>query len=329
MLSQDAAVLTSAPLRAAAIALLLIPCLRHGSGSAAEAPQEESASAPVPAPADPGSPRAPSPKLQDALRLVDTELSATQSGRRLLVQTAEFPVLERARTGMGPVRFVFEDKPGLLVDSEIAPKLTALEFELFFVRERRRALIRSPFPLMEEEQALHQAAIEYAVEKAALSPEFSKSLRGACEEARRFLRARAGVDAAAVRAGLPPLPRWREPRTPLDFLARHLVLYSEDPYAFYGAVEDALEHPPETVRLQEVEDLLSLYGAVLDGLKWRAEGRYCMAGERLYSGRVCRAARALRDRDGLARLKEGLGPFQSAQREELRAKVNRWFREEK
>ncbi len=321
--------MTSARLRVAALSLLLIPGLWRGPGSAAESPREESASAPAPAPADPGSPRTPSPKLQDALRLVDEELSATPSGRRLLVQTAELPVLERARTGLGPVRFISEDRPGLLVDSEIAPKLTALEFELFFVRERRRALIRSPFPLMEEEQALHQAAIEYAVEKAALSPEFSKSLRGACEEARRFLRARSSVDAAALRAGLPPLPRWREPRTPLDFLARHLVLYSEDPYAFYGAVEDFLEHPPETVRLQEIEDILSLHGAGLDGVKWRAEGRYCLAGERLYPGRVCRAARALRDREGLARLKEGLGPFQSAQREELRAKVNRWFREEK
>ena len=329
MLSQDAAVLTSAPRLATALTVLLIFCLSRAPSSAAESPRGESASAPSPAPAEPGSPRAPSPKLQEALRHVEEELSATQSGRRLFVQTAELPVLERARTGLGPVRYRSQDKPGLLVDSEAAAKLTALEFELFFVRERRRALIRSPFPLMEEEQALHQAALEYAVEKAALSLEFSRRLREACEDARRFLRARSSVDAAALRAGLPPLPRWREPKSPLDFLARHLVLYSEDPYAFYGAVEDFLELPVETVRLQEVEDLLSLHGAGLDALRWRAEGRYCLAGARLYPGRVCRAAQALKDREGLARLKEGLGPFQSVQREELRAKVNRWFREEK
>lgn len=305
-------------------ALLFLPWLCAWSPAAGPAGAQEH-----PAPAEPGPAREPSSKLEEALRHVEAELSATESGRKLLVQTADVPVFERARTGLGPVRYRPGEKPDLLVDSESAPTLTGLEFELFFVRERRRALIRSPFLLIEEEQALHQAALEYAVEKAALSPDFSRTLRGACEEARRFLRARTAVDASAERAGLPPLPHWREPKSSLKSLARHLVLYSEDPYAFYAAVEDAMEQPAGTVRLQEVEDFLALHGARLDALRWRAEGRYCLAGERLYPGRVCRAAQALRDREGLARLKEGLGPFQSVQREELRAKVNRWFREEK
>jgi len=285
-------------------------------------------------PASPGTigvPRRVSRELREALRQTELEMARVEAGRRLLAETAEVPVVERRLSGLSeaeveksPVRFSRQGGE-IVVDSELAPALTSEEYELLFVRERRRAGIRSPIPTVDEEAAAHQEALAYAVEKAALDPAFSKKLRAAYEEGGRIYRSRAALVDAARRQGLAPPPPWRAPKGALSLLGQELYLFSEEPWRFYAGVEDGLGFSSETVRLDEVADLLDLRGLEFERVEWRAGGRFGQLGDRLYPGRVVRAALLLRG-EGLPRLLERLGPYRSVQREELRKRANAWIR---
>lgn len=273
--------------------------------------------------------------LRKALRHLEAELSKTETGRRLLAETRDVPVVERRRRGLGedfsfgvPVRY--SDREGVLfVDADLAPLMTSLDFETYFVRERRRALIRAGIPIFEDEMAAHQEEAAYAVEKAAVDADFSKELRRTYGRAEELFRSRRSLEDAARGQGLRAAPPWRPPKDPLARLAQEIYLFSEDPYMFYAGIEEGLEYSSETIRLDEAADFLELHGAGLGRLEWRARGRYCLAGGRLYPGAVARAALALKDREGLLVLRERLGPFMSVGREELRSKANRWIRERK
>ncbi|MFA6030328.1 MAG: hypothetical protein WC969_10780 [Elusimicrobiota bacterium] len=304
-----------------ALLLLALPAF---AGEDAPAPY---AAADAPAAVRPDEPL--SAPLREALRHVDAELQRTETGRRLLAETGDVLFVERRRTGLGAVRYVESPRREFLVDAERAPELEALDFEILFVRERRRAAARCPVPLLEDELAAHQESVAYVVEKASVDPAFSRKLRAAYERAERIFRSRRADAAAALKAGAGALPPWRAPREALALAGAELFLFSEDPYRLYAALEDALPWPAETVRLTELEDFLAQHSARLDALDWRSDGRYALVDGRPYPGRVARAALVVRGREGLARLKEGLGPFESVLRENLRLKANRWIREGK
>lgn len=309
---------------APALLTVLLVALPVLAGEDASAPY---AGAVAPAAVRPDEPV--SAPLQEALRHVDAELQRTETGRRLLAETAEVPIVERRRTGLGAVRYLESPYRELLVDAERTPELESFDFEVLLVRERRRAAARCPVPLMEDEFAAHQEAVAYAVEKAAADPAFSKKLRASYERAERIFRSRRDEAAAALKAGAGALPSWRAPKEALALVGAELFLFSEDPYRLYAALEDALPWTAETVRLTEIEDFLAQHSARLDALDWRSDGRYALVDGRPYPGRVARAALVVRGREGLARIKEGLGPFESVLREELRLKANRWIREGK
>lgn len=285
-------------------------------------------------PSEPGTvgvPHRVSRELREALRQTDLELSRAETGRRLLAETAEVPVVEKPRAGLreseveaSPVRFSRQEGV-IVVDSELAPSLSADEYELLFVRERRRAGIRSPVPTVDEEAAAHQEALAYAVEKAALDPAFSRRLRAAYEEGGKVTRSREALAETARRQGLPPPSPWRPPRAPLALLGHELYLFTEEPWRFYAGVEDGLGFSSETVRLDEVQDLLDLRGAGLERVEWRAGGRFGQLEGRLYPGRLVRAALFLRG-ENLPRLLERLGPFRSVQRADLLKRANAWVR---
>jgi len=294
---------------------------------------EAADSQPAPAALRPAQP--PSQALQQALESLEAALSRTETGRRLLAETSDVPVVQRHGKGFGddvhpgiPIRYQ-DAQRAIVVDVDAAAALTGLDFEAFFVRERRRAIVRAGIPLVEDEMAAHQEEVAFAVEKAEADADFSKRLRGAYEEAEKIFRSRGALEEASRSRGLRPLPPWRAPKDALALWAQEVFLYSEDPYLFYSAIEDGIEFSSDAVRLDEVSDFLESHPARPAGIEWRARGRYGVVGGRLYPGRVLRAALALGGREGILQLRERLGPFMSVQREELHAEVNRWIRGKK
>jgi hypothetical protein len=260
--------------------------------------------------------------LKESLAQVARAMSATETGRRLLAVTSEMPVRELARQPGAPVRFALSPEPGLIVDSERAQALTTLDFEALFVRARTLAAARIPVDLADAELLAHQTVLEYALDKAAVDPAFLASLRRATAKARERVESRRKLAERAP--DLFPGPR---PEGTLARIAFDLFVFSEDPYLFYEAVLGSAEPSSERVALSELEDFLALHGGRLDAVRFVARGRLALAGDGVYPGRVARAALAVRDAEGLSRLREGLGLFRSTGREALTRRINRWIRE--
>jgi len=82
----------------------------------------------------------------------------------------------------------------------------------------------------------------------------------------------------------------------------------------------------DAVTLTELEDFIERYSGRLDRGSFSGAGRYALMEQRAYPGRVLRAARIVGDREGLARIRERVGPFRSVGRDALRRDVNRWLR---
>lgn len=267
--------------------------------------------------------------LEKALRHVQREIGATEFGRRLLASTGEIPVAERARRAGLPIEFVPGERPAFAVDRRRAKRLTEWEFEAYFIRARAEAASRITLPLVEAEMSYQQAILQYALEKAALRPRFAKRLRRGVRVARaelerrrehRRLAEKRGVDGDILFPGA-------RPDNLFERLAFDLFVFSEDPYAFYGAVADTAELPPGAVTLSEVEDFIERYGDRLDQVRIRGLGRYAIVDGRAYPARVARAAKRVRDRDGLRRLREGLALFHTVAQRELIPQVNKFLRE--
>ncbi|MFH1725228.1 MAG: hypothetical protein ABII00_11495 [Elusimicrobiota bacterium] len=268
-----------------------------------------------------------SKRMRDALSSIARELSATESGRRLLALTGETPVVERARQPGAAVRYC-RDENLFVVDPGRSAGLTRLDFEALFVRERWKAAARLPIDLIDAEMAARQAVLEYALQKAAVRPDFARRLRMATVRERERLEERRKMDDWAKRGGKgdPLLFPGPPPKGTLSRIAFDLYLFSEDPYVFYAAAVESPGPPPGAVTFSEVGDFLELHAPRLDRIQFRAGGRYALVEGRPYPGRVARAARVVRDREGLSRLTEGLGLFRTVAQRELSKEVNAWLR---
>lgn len=267
--------------------------------------------------------------LKSALRLVRREARAVPLGRHLWALTADLPLMETERREGLPVAFLRGAVPALAVDKLRAPSLSAEDFELLFVRARWLAASGISIELADAEMAARQAVLEYVLQKARAKPSFAKALLASTRRAQAEMEARrklyAQVDPLSPKARLLfPGPR---PEGEVAGAGFDLYLFSEDPYLFYESCLDSPALSAEAVRLDEVEDFLSLRGGDLDRLSFPAGGRFALAEGRLYPGRVARAAQRVRDGEGLQRLREGLGLFRTAGRDALMKRVNQWVRE--
>ncbi|MFA6092229.1 MAG: hypothetical protein WCU88_01590 [Elusimicrobiota bacterium] len=269
----------------------------------------------------------PSPRLQDALRQTAAELVKTETGRRLLAQTEELPVLERRGRDIPVVRYVAAPSPRLLVDAKAAAALTLFDFEAAFILERRRASAQCSAALFEDDFAAHQELLAYAMEKAEADGAFAKELRAAYRREEAIFLARDRIAESSRKLDGEPLADRPVPKNALAAAALELYLFSEDPYLLYSTLEHSLRWSSETVHLTDLEDFLSNHAGRLQDMSWKAEGRVCLAQGRPYPGALCRAARVVADREGLSRVQEGIGPYDSILQDRLRVKVNRWIRE--
>ncbi len=269
--------------------------------------------------------------LRKTLRAVKREYWVTEFGRHLLSLTEHLPVRERGPHRGAMVRYVPGEPSVLVVDPRQAAGADTLDFEVGFILAREQALLRPPVPLVDAELAAQQAVLEYALQKAAARPEFSKALRAATRAGERLVRERKKRydfiedrenDGRLIFPG-------RRPEGALERLGFDLYLFSEDPYLFYAAVAESADLSVDAVTLTELEDFIERHGAHLDRGVFQALGRYALVERRVYPGRILRAARVVRDRDGLARIRERLGPFRGAGREKLLEGVNRWIRKGK
>lgn len=268
--------------------------------------------------------------LRKALNRVRREYWHTESGRRLLALTGDIPVMERGPFRGPFARYVGGESPAFWVDSTRAGDVTQLEFEVAFILIRQEALLDMPVPLIDAELAAHQAVLQYALEKAETQADFARRLRGATSAGRRLVRSRRKKrDFAEDRTtdGRTLFPGKR-PKDVLDRLGFDIYLFSEDPYLFYAAVADSAWLSGDAVTLTELEDFIDQHGKHLDRGSYRALERTAIIERRVYPGRVLRAARIVRDRDGIARIRERLGLFGDIGQKELLQKVNRWLREE-
>lgn len=255
----------------------------------------------------------------------------TEFGRHLLALTEEIPIREGVPGREALVEFKGGASPHFVVDARKAESATQLEFEVSFVLARMAALLEAPVPFVDAEEAAAQAVLRYAMEKAAVSPEFSKRLQKAVRAGERLAIARKqkrdfadrySVDSAVLFPG-------RRPKNAYDRLGYDIYLFSEDPYLFYESVVSSSQLSMEAVTLTELEDIIGRHGDHLGRGVFRALGRYALIESRVYPGRVLRAARIVKDQDGLARIRERLGLFRSSDQAEVLKAINMWIQEGK
>jgi hypothetical protein len=267
--------------------------------------------------------------LLAALSVVKRELEATPSGRQLYAFTHEVPIVERDAMAGPAVQYRGGEKPALLVDRHRAPKLSAFTFEALFVAARFKAAARLPLALFDTEFAAEQRVLRYALEKAAVRPEFRQSLRRAVRTIEKELGSRRDLRAWAKKGGGSGerIFPGRRPKPILARVAYDIYVFSEDPYAFYLAVRQSTRFAEETVGLTELSEFVERYAGTLARVQYRAGGAFAVVGDAVYPGRIARAAAQIKTRDGLDRLREGLGPFRSAGTEDLLPRVNKFIRE--
>lgn len=266
------------------------------------------------------------PALKAALAETARELRKTETGRRLLALTEGLRVVERPRR-LGPaVAYEGGEAPALLVDSDRAPALSALEFELLSVRERWRASAALPAPVLDGEWASRQAVLEHALEKADSDPAFAAAFRAATSKVRATLEdRRAQADWARRNGGtgeatFPGTP----PAAELDRLAYDTYLYSEDAGLFFASAVRSGAAPEDAPTYDEALAFLERHEEGLGRLSW-PRGGWAELDGRWYRAGAARVAKGL-GRDGLRRLGERLGPYRGAGRTALLRRVNAWLR---
>jgi hypothetical protein len=269
--------------------------------------------------------------LRKALRQVQREAYLVPLGRHLWAVTADVPVMETGRKQGLPVTLDPGERPVLVVDRERAGSLSLLDFETLFVRARWLAASGMTLELRDAEMAARQSVLDYLLQKAGARPSFAAELRESTRRAREEMEARrrlyAKVDPLSDGARL--LFPGSRPERALAAAGFDLYEFSEDPYLFYETAVEAAGLSPEAVGLDELSDFLKLHGDGLSRLTFAAGGRLVLADGRMYPGRLGRAARRVKDQEGLQRLREGLGLFRTTGQEELLRRVNRWVREGK
>ncbi|TBR22645.1 hypothetical protein EPO15_07640 [bacterium] len=269
---------------------------------------------------------AASPALKAALAETARELRKTETGRRLLALTDGLRLVERPYRPGPALRYVGGDAPALLVDSERAPTLSPLEFELSSVRERWRAAAALPAEVLDGEWAARQAVLEHALEKTDVDPAFAAELKTATTKARASLESRRKqADWARKNGGTgETMFPGAAPAGELDRLAYDLYLYSEDPGLFFASAVRSGTAVPEAPTYDEALEFLERHEEGLGRVSWPAGGWAELDG-RWYKAGPARVAKDL-GRDGLRRLAERLGPYRAAGRTALLKKVNAWLR---
>jgi len=260
----------------------------------------------------------PSPTTARRLETASAALQETLLGRRLLAETAELARRESDdAAGEALVSFVRDPQPVLVLGPRRLKAVSDEELELALARELARAAADLPLVLPEGDMSAYQAELEYAVERSARSADFSRRLHAAYQLAvRREGDARADPERVAARL----------PSGEFERAGYFLRLFARDPDEFYWAVEHGLPRAPDAVRLSELEDFMERYGPDFSAARTDPAGRYVRIGGRRYPPALFRAARRLVESGELARIREALGPFDSAGADELRAKVNAWLR---
>ncbi|MDE2290673.1 MAG: hypothetical protein KGL53_01215 [Elusimicrobia bacterium] len=270
-------------------------------------------------------PPAPSPRLKAALAETARGLRESETGRRLLELTEDVPVLERPRQEGPALRYVGGERPAIVVDSDRAPALSALDFETLSVVARWKAAARLPAQVRDGEMAARQALLEHALGKVPNDPAFAARLRSATARERALLedRRRQGEWAAAHGSTFGAFFPGEPPREALERLGFDLYLFSEDPYLFYRLA--AADLPDSVPTYDEAVDFLDHHEDALARARTLGGGAYVLIDGRMFRSGPERVAKAL-GRDGLRRLAERLGDFRGAPREELLRKVNAWLR---
>jgi hypothetical protein len=265
------------------------------------------------------------------LEAATAALRETSVGRRLLAETAELTSRESDdASGGAAVVFVHDPQPVLLLGPRRLKMVSDEELELALARELARAAADLPVALPEGDMAAYQIELEYAVERSAIGEGFSRRLHAAYRLAVRQDGA-ARAEQQRVAELLPPGESLPPPLLPapsgeFDRAGYFLLLFARDPDEFYWAVEKGLPRAPGAVRLDELEDFMERYGPDFSAAHADAAGRYVRIGGRRYPPVLFQAALRLVDSGGLARIREALGPFDTAGAEDLRVKVNAWLR---
>jgi len=269
-----------------------------------------------------------STSLKKALRRAHREVGTTELGRYLLTMTVEVPIVERIRLSGTPIRTVGGVQPVIEVDKERVPDLPLTDFESLLFEARWKALARMPIELRDTEMAARQNILDHFIQKAASEPGFTALLRTETAKWRELLESRRELQKAAERGGEtePILFPGAAPRSALARTAFDLYLFSEDPQFFYMKAVETARLSDEAVGFTELEDFLALNGGKLDRVRFQAGGRQALIDGRSYSGALVRAALQVKDREGLERIRERLGPFRTVAQQELRQRVNSWLR---
>lgn len=233
---------------------------------------------------------------------VEQSVSLTALGRRLLAQTQETPRRESTELAAGvAVRFV-HGAPSLLV---FEPSLWAAasdwDAELVLVHELARADADLPLDLSEGEMAAGQRAMEHALERASGDPAFDAALR-------RAYRAR-------------PRDRW-ETQPGLFRLGLDLAAFARAPEEYYWALEQG--RGAGSLRLIELEDFMERRALDLSASTLGPGGRYARVGGRRYPPALLAGARLLMESGGLTRIREALGPFETAHAAALKTRLAAW-----
>lgn len=267
-----------------------------------------------------------SPALKSALAETARELRKTETGRRLLALTDSLRLVERPRRAGPALRYEGGENPALVVDSDRAPALSALEFELLSVRERWRAAADLPAPVLDGEWASRQAVLEHALEKADTDPAFAAALKAATTKVRASLESRRkqadwarknGASGERMFPGAPPADEFGR-------LAYDLYLVSEDAGLFFASAVGSGTAPADAPTYDEAAEFLERHEEGLGRLSW-PKGGWAELDGRWYKPGPARVAKDL-GRDGMRRLAERLGPYRAAGRDALLKKVNAWLR---
>ena len=267
-----------------------------------------------------------------ALRLesAETMLRETAAGRRLLAETAELPRREDDElAGDALARFAREPRPVLALGPRRLRGSPDADLALALARELSRAAADLPVALPEGDMAAYQSELEFAVERAAVDPDFSRRLRAAYADAARrdgAARAERGRVASLLPSGAGlDAPPEALPRGETERAGALLLLFARDPDEFYWAVEHGTARSTDAVRLGELEDFMDRYGPDFGSARLGPAGRYARLGGRRYDPALLRARRLV-ESGGAARLREALGPFDTVGADALRVKVNAWVR---
>jgi hypothetical protein len=268
--------------------------------------------------------------LPDATRaeLTRVESSAERSAmfRKLLSENDGLPRRYGSLNAPDFVRFEMKGGRALIYDGPRLKRATEWELQLAEARELARASIGLPVTLVEAEAAAWQKELIFALEFAAVQPEFSKAWAARASKAKDSLEAAGRLDAWARTAGAggsetaPALPA-----AEFDRLALFSALLAQSPESFYDGVGALLPLPEGACRIAEVEDFTTLHAGEWRKAQPRDGEAFTLVGRSRYPTRVVRAARLLEPVGGADFARETIGQA-DAEGVELSTRLRHWLK---